>query len=114
MVNQLDSTLAALADPTRRRVVELLRQQPRAAGDLASTTGVTAPAMSRHLRVLRRSGLVEDRAVDHDARIRMYRLRPEHFEGLEAWLGEVRGFWSQELAAFKAFADRSRETAGRE
>lgn len=107
MVNQLDSTLAALADPTRRRVVELLRQQPRAAGDLASTTGVTAPTMSRHLRVLRRSGLVEDRAVDHDARIRMYRLRPERFEGLEAWLGEVRGFWVQELAAFKSYADGS-------
>ena len=111
MVNQLDSTLAALADPTRRRVVELLRQQPRAAGYLASTTGVTAPAMSRHLRVLRRSGLVEDRGVDHDARIRMYRLRPEQFEGLEAWLGEVRGFWNAELAAFKVYADRSRETA---
>jgi DNA-binding transcriptional ArsR family regulator len=109
MVNQLDRTLAALADPTRRRVVELLREQPLPAGELAATAGVTPPAMSRHLRVLRRSGLVEDGGVEHDARIRMYCLRPEPFAGLGSWLGQVQAFWDHELSAFKAYADRSRE-----
>lgn len=114
MVNQLDATLAALADPTRRRVVDLLREQSRAAGDLANAVGVSAPAMSRHLRVLRRSGLVENRAVDRDARIKMYRLRPEQFASLDAWLGDVRRFWNQELAAFKSYADRPREETSHE
>jgi len=105
MWNQLDATLAALADPTRRRVVDLLNRGPRPAGELAATAGVTPPVMSRHLRVLRKSGLVEDRSVDHDARIRMYYLRPEPFAGLQTWLGQVQAFWDHELAAFKAYAD---------
>ena len=74
---KLDATLAALADPTRRRVVELLRERPRRAGELAEAFGVSAPAMSRHLRVLRTRGLVEEERVDEDARVRVYRLRRE-------------------------------------
>ena len=78
-MTSLDSTLIALADPTRRHVVNLLRRGPRSAGDLALASKMSAPAMSRHLRVLRRTRLVEERGVEHDARIRMYRLRRKPF-----------------------------------
>jgi DNA-binding transcriptional ArsR family regulator len=67
------------------------------------------PAMSRHLRILRRSGLVEGGGVDDDARVRVYRLRPEPFTGLRAWLGAVEKFWSGQLEAFKAHVERERQ-----
>ena len=106
----LDRTLAALADPTRRRVVELLRRQPRRAGELADAFGMSPPAMSRHLRVLRTRGLVEearDEGEDRDARCRVYRLRPEPFRDLASWLAEVESFWSDQLGAFKRHAERT-------
>jgi DNA-binding transcriptional ArsR family regulator len=102
----LDETLVALADPTRRRVLELLRKSPRRAGELASAFELPPPAMSRHLRVLRKSGLVEERALADDARVRMYRLRTEPFSELRTWLDEVAGFWSEQLDAFKNHAER--------
>jgi DNA-binding transcriptional ArsR family regulator len=106
-VKRLDTTLAALADPTRRHVVELLRERPRRAGELAAKARMTPPAMSRHLRVLRRSGLVEaDTGVD-DARLRVYRLRREPFTALQAWLDQVDAFWAEQLGAFKAHTERS-------
>lgn len=103
--SQLDDTLAALADPTRRAVVDLLRTRPRRAGELARAFRVSPPAMSRHLRVLRRGGLVEEERMDDDARVRVYRLRPERFRDLQAWLAEVEAFWTDQLGAFKAFAE---------
>ena len=102
----LDRTLAALADPTRRGVVDLLRKRPRRAGELAEAFGMSPPAMSRHLRVLRRTGLIEDDAVEHDARVRLYRLKPEPFTALRDWLDEVEAFWAGQLDAFKAHAER--------
>lgn len=102
---ELDRTLAALADPTRRGVIDLLRQGPRRAGELAQALGTTAPAMSRHLRVLRKSGLIIDDEVEDDARVRLYRLRPEPFADLRGWLDEVEAFWSGQLAAFKSHAE---------
>jgi DNA-binding transcriptional ArsR family regulator len=104
----LDQTLLALADPTRRRVVELLRKKPRRAGDLAAALSISSPRLSRHLRVLRKSGLVEDSGVEHDARVSLYRLRPERFAMLRGWLDDVEAFWTTELAAFKAHAERTR------
>lgn len=101
----LDTTLAALADPTRRRVVELLRERPRRAGELARRASTSAPAMSRHLRVLRAGGLVEVEPLDTDARIRVYRLRRQPFEALERWLP---AFWDEQLDSFKAHAERKR------
>ncbi|HEX6512218.1 MAG TPA: metalloregulator ArsR/SmtB family transcription factor, partial [Chloroflexota bacterium] len=71
----MDRTLAALADPERRRLVELLRQRPRRAGELAAEMGLRPPAVSRHLRVLRQSGLVDERHPEFDARVRIYSLR---------------------------------------
>jgi DNA-binding transcriptional ArsR family regulator len=104
--NGIDRTLTALADPTRRWVVEQLRRGPRRAGALAEAGGLSAPALSRHLRVLRRVGLVEGRGVEHDARVRLYRLRPEPLSRLKAWLDEVQGLWTDQLEAFKAHAER--------
>lgn len=104
-MKQLDATLTALADPTRRRVVELLRQGPRRAGELADRTQMSAPAMSRHLRVLRSRGLVEVDTAEDDARLRLYRLRPQQFVALQGWLDQVQAFWGEQLAAFKAHAE---------
>lgn len=106
MTPDLDQTLVALADPTRRGVVDLLSKKPRRAGELADAFGMSPPAMSRHLRVLRRTGLIEDDAVEHDARIRLYRLRPEPFTALRGWLDHVEQFWAGQLDAFKAHAER--------
>ena len=105
---QIDRTLLALADPTRRRVVELLRKKPQRAGDIAAALSVSAPLLSRHLRVLRKSGVIENSEVEHDARVRVYRLRPERFAALRNWLEEVEAFWRVELSAFKAHAERTR------
>jgi DNA-binding transcriptional ArsR family regulator len=108
MANDLDRVLAALAAPARRRIVDHLRRGPRRAGELATVCRMSMPAMSRHLRVLRRCGLVEGGGVAHDARVRLYRLRPEPFAGLRAWLGAVESFWTGQLAAFKAHVERER------
>jgi DNA-binding transcriptional ArsR family regulator len=110
----LEHTLAALADPTRRGVVDLLRRKPRRAGELAESLGLSAPAMSRHLRVLRTTGLVEADPRGDDARVRVYRLRPEPFGALRRWIEEVETFWTLELRAFKEHAERTRPaTKGR-
>ena len=108
MVNQLDATLAALAEPTRRRVIDLLRERPRRATELAAGVGASGPAMSRHLRVLRASGLVEEQRVEHDARVHVYRLRPEPFVTLQAWLDDVRAFWTDQLDAYREHVVRTR------
>ena len=97
----LDTTLAALADPHRRRVVDLLASGPQSAGALAASVGLTPPAMSRHLRVLRRSGLVQESSHADDARVRVYSLRPERFADLKGWLDDVAAFWTDQLQAFK-------------
>jgi DNA-binding transcriptional ArsR family regulator len=107
-VSDLDRTLAALADPTRRGVIDLLRRKPRRAGELAEAMEMTPPAMSRHLRVLRKSGLVEEESEGEDARVRIYRLRPEQFTALRRWIEEVESFWANELASFKEHAERTR------
>jgi DNA-binding transcriptional ArsR family regulator len=97
----LDRTLAALADPDRRRVIDLLRDRPRRAGDLAQAIGLPAPAMSRHLRVLRRSGLVEETHPEFDARVRIYSLRLAPMTELREWLGQTEALWAEQLASFK-------------
>ena len=110
MVTNLDTTFAALADPTRRQVVELLRERPRRAGELAAACALSGPAMSRHLRVLRASGLVkvevEEEQVEHDARLRVYRLLPEPFVDLQAWLDQLQAHWDEQLRSFKRHVER--------
>jgi DNA-binding transcriptional ArsR family regulator len=100
-MSDLDRTLSALADPTRRAVVELLQGQPRRAGEIAGSLQMSFPAMSRHLRVLRESGLVEEERSQTDSRVRVYRLRQEPFGELGSWLEQVQSFWHDELLSFK-------------
>ena len=102
----LDQTLAALADPHRRRVIDLLAERPRSAGDLARELAITPPAMSRHLKALRLSGVVEESHPEFDARVRIYALRPEPMVHLLRWLEESERLWSQQLLAFKAHLER--------
>ena len=107
--DQLDADVAplfiALADGTRRHVVQLLGAGPRRAGELAVAAGTTAPAMSRHLRVLLRAGLVADERPDSDARARVFRLRPQSLVALQAWLDQLQAHWDEQLAAFKQHID---------
>ncbi|MBB5081266.1 ArsR/SmtB family transcription factor [Nonomuraea endophytica] len=107
-MNDLDATLSALADPTRRKVVDLLREGPRPAGELAEAVQMSAPALSRHLRVLRVGGLVQAETGDDDARLRLYSLRPEPFTALQAWLDQVQAFWAEQLGSFKDHVERER------
>lgn len=106
---EVDATLSALADPTRRAVIDLLRKTPRRAGDLASELAMSPPALSRHLRLLRAAGLVQEESQDDDARVRVYSLRPEPFRVLRHWLEDVESFWSVQLGSFKAHAERTRK-----
>ena len=102
----IDRTLAALADPHRRRVVEFLRERPHRAGELAQRTGLALPAMSRHLRQLRECGLVADSHPEFDARVRIYALDPRPMAALKCWLEETEALWSAQLAAFKHHIER--------
>jgi len=107
--SKLDSTLAALSDPSRRAVIELLRKAPLCSSEIADRLSMSRPAMSRHLRVLRRSGLVEESEDESDARIRLYSLRRERFSELKGWVEQVEAFWSDQLSSFKAHAEKRRQ-----
>ncbi|RAS25763.1 ArsR/SmtB family transcription factor [Paraburkholderia bryophila] len=102
-LDRLDRTLAALADPNRRQVVDLLSRRPMRAGELAQATGLSPQAMSRHLRVLRSSELIEESRGDSvDARVRLYVLRSTPMNELKAWLEQTEALWSEQLLSFKA------------
>jgi DNA-binding transcriptional ArsR family regulator len=108
----IDATLIALADPVRRTIVEILKVQPRRAGELATLLDASPPLVSKHLKVLRSSALVEEDRNGDDARVRVYRLRPQRFEELRDWLSDVGAFWNEQLASFKAAADAAARKAG--
>jgi DNA-binding transcriptional ArsR family regulator len=91
---------AAIADPVRRRVLELVRDREVPAGELAAQFEVSRPAVSRHLRVLREAGLVRER---REGRLRLYRADPAPLEELRAWLDR---YWDDRLAALKELAER--------
>jgi DNA-binding transcriptional ArsR family regulator len=91
----------ALADPARREVVQLLGRAPRRAGELAAAVGMSAPAMSRHLKVLLQAGIVADERTAQDARLRYFRLRPQSVVALQAWLDQLQAHWDEQLASFK-------------
>jgi DNA-binding transcriptional ArsR family regulator len=108
-VHGLDRTLAALADPHRRRVVDLLRERPYRAGDLAQAARISFPAMSRHLKTLRQSGLVEEDRDEFDSRVRIYRLKAEAMAELKTWLAETDALWVRQLASFKAHLQNTKK-----
>ena len=106
--DDVDRTLAALADPQRRRAVDLLRERPRRAGELAAALGVAPSVMSRHLRVLRESGLVDESHPEFDARVRIYALRSGAMAELKTWLDETEQGWADALGAFQRHVEASR------
>ncbi len=96
-MDDVDIALSALADPTRRQVIELLVDQPRRTNELAEAIGVSVPAVSRHLRVLRERDLVERMDVEGDGRGRQYQLNPARLAALATWLGG--DHWTKQLSA---------------
>ncbi len=96
----------ALADPSRRRILELLRGEERPVGELVDALGLSQPAVSRHLRLLRECGLVAARV---DAQRRLYRLRPESLRELDAWLEPYRLLWSGRLDDLESHLDEMGE-----
>jgi DNA-binding transcriptional ArsR family regulator len=98
--------LEALADPTRRTIVELLAEGDLSAGDLAKRFETSRPAVSRHLRVLREQGLVQARV---EGRRRVYSLDPEPLDELHEWLTHYRSFWTNRLDALGVELTRRRK-----
>lgn len=103
-------SLAAIADPTRRRIVELLADRDRTSGELVAAFDISAPAISQHLNVLREAGLIATR-VEGQSRIQS--LNPAGFDDLDAWLEKTRAVWSRRLDALERelLADDARKAA---
>ena len=101
-----EATWAALADPHRRAVLTLLRDKPRAVGELVGELRLTQPATSKHLRVLREAGLVRVRT---DAQRRIYALDPAPLAELDAWLAPYRALWNDRLDALGRHLDEKQE-----
>jgi DNA-binding transcriptional ArsR family regulator len=102
-----DSSLTALADPTRRAIFERLRTRPRAVGELAADLPVSRPAVSQHLRVLKEAGLVSDEQIGTR---RVYRVQPDGLAALRDW---VDGFWKDALASFQDAVEQESSTKRR-
>jgi DNA-binding transcriptional ArsR family regulator len=96
-----------LAEPTRRRILDLLRDDERAVNELVDRLGMSQPGVSKHLRVLREAGLVE---VRHDAQRRLYRVRPEPLAEIDAWLEPYRRLWARSLDALERHLDETEDT----
>jgi DNA-binding transcriptional ArsR family regulator len=108
--NVTEATFQALADPTRRAVLDLLRRGSQPAGGIAQAFPVSRPAISKHLRLLRRAHLVREH---REGRHRVYQLNPEPLRAVDSWLEQYRGFWSMSLNNLKSFveAEYAKETA---
>src|ERR1700752_4855814 len=100
------ATFQALADPTRRAVLDLLRRGGLPAGQIAREFPVSRPAISKHLRLLRRARLVEER---REGRHRLYRLNAEPLRGVETWVEQYRVFWQASLTRLKTFVETEHE-----
>ncbi len=101
-----DAKFAALAEPSRRRVIDLLREKPQRAGELADALGLTPPALSRHLKVLRKIGMIEETHPEFDARVRVYALKAGAMREIKAWVDETEAMWTEQLASFKAHIEK--------
>jgi DNA-binding transcriptional ArsR family regulator len=102
MFGVMTAPFSALAEPTRRRILDLLREQPRLVGDLTRELGLSQPGTSKHLRVLREAGLV---TVRRDAQRRWYELRPEPLAEMDEWLMPYRWMWEDRLDALERHLD---------
>ncbi len=98
----MPTTFEVLAEPTRRRILDLLRQRERPVGELVEHLALSQPGVSKHLRVLREAGLVE---VRHDAQRRWYGLRVEPLVEVDEWLEPYRRLWARRLDALERHLD---------
>jgi DNA-binding transcriptional ArsR family regulator len=95
-------TFAAVAEPSRREILDLLRDGTRSVGEIVERTGLSQPGVSKHLRVLRESGLVK---VRRDAQRRLYDIDPAPLAELDAWLEPYRALWNERLDALGTHLD---------
>jgi DNA-binding transcriptional ArsR family regulator len=102
VTHSVEMAFQALADPTRRAVLDLLRQGSQPAGKIAGAFSVSRPAVSKHLRLLRRAHLVSEH---RQGRNRVYQLNPEPLKAVDSWLGQYRVFWRANLAGLKTFVE---------
>jgi DNA-binding transcriptional ArsR family regulator len=102
-----DAAFNALADPTRRAVLDLLRAGTRPAGEIARAFPISRPAISKHLKILRRAHLVDER---RQGRHRLYQLNPEPLKTVDQWLDEYRRFWTASLENLKSFVESEYES----
>ena len=102
---------AALSDPTRRSVLDLLRQRSRPAGQIAAMFPVSRPAISKHLRLLRRAQLVRER---REGRHRVYELNPDPLKAVDSWIAEYRTFWQKNLASLRNFVESEQSRDARQ
>lgn len=107
MVTQAPRVYSAIADPTRRAILDALRSRERSAGDIAALFPVSRPAVSRHLRVLRGAGLVRERRVSQS---RIYSLDPAPLKAVDQWLSGYKVFWGARLVALRDVAEKGRRT----
>lgn len=98
----MTSAFEMLAEPNRRRILDELRIRERPVNELVQILGMSQPGVSRHLRVLREAGLVD---VRQDAQRRLYRIRPEPLQEIDAWLEPYRQFWAGRLDALETHLD---------
>lgn len=103
------SVLEVIAEPTRRRILDVVRDGERSVGELVDAVGMHQPGVSRHLRILRDAGLVE---VRRDAQRRLYRLRPEPLMELDAWLEPYRAEWATRLDSLERHLQRTSTPVG--
>jgi DNA-binding transcriptional ArsR family regulator len=101
------STFEVLAEPTRRKLLDLLLERPRVVGELTERLGLSQPGTSKHLRVLREAGLVR---VRQDKQRRWYELRPEPLAEMDAWLEPYRALWRDRLDALERHLDAMPDT----
>ena len=109
-IYDLDACIAALSDSTRRAIVHTLLYKPLRAGELAESVEMSPQALSRHLRVLRKVGLVVEHGLERDARVRIYSARLVALEPLQEWLWAIEGLWRQQLESFKGYAESTHRT----
>jgi len=104
-ISDLDASFAALSDATRRDIIRTLMQKPMRAGQLAACVSMSPQALSRHLRVLRKTGLVVEQGLEKDARVRIYSVRAIALEPVQEWLWQIEGLWRRQLESFKNYAE---------
>ena len=104
----METAFQIVAEPNRRAILGLLVSSQQSVGEIERQLGMPQPTVSKHLRVLREAGFVESTV---DAQRRLYRLKPEPFQEMDAWLDQFRRFWSPHLDALERHLDRMEQTA---